>query len=150
MRERLVLCGHQEHKTRARGERLYLRLTGEDLRHTDVDSNVSLRLRDISRKLLAEVPDLLADLLEIAAYVLAADAAVDRGKATLPNMGDDWRRRFRFIIPVKRPALWASPELTQLLVETLSFLSEDDYRFEFVEQRAPVPFSSYFPLDAPV
>jgi hypothetical protein len=149
MREHLVLCGHQEHKIRVRGERLYLKLTGDDLRHADDDSNVSLRLQDISRKLLAEVPNPVADLVEIATYVLAADATVSRGTTTLPRLGDDWRRRFRFIIPVRQPTLWASPQLSELLVETLSFLSEDDYRFEFVEQRAPVPFSSYFPLDAP-
>ena len=138
MYEPLVLCGHQVHKTRVRGERLYLKLTGKDLRHADDDSNVSLRLSDISRKLLAGVPDLLTDLLEIAAYVLAADAATDRGDPSLPDMGDEWRRRFRFVIPVRRPELWASRELVTLLSETLSFLSEDEYRFEFVALQDPV------------
>jgi 7-cyano-7-deazaguanine synthase in queuosine biosynthesis len=150
MHERLVLCGHQVHKIRVRGERLYLKLTGNDLRHADPHSNISLRLRDISRKLLADLPDLLTDLLEIAAYVLAADAATDRGDASLPDMGDDWRRRFRFVIPVRRPEVWAAKELLTLLSETLSFLSEDGYRFEFVALQNPVEPDSYLDLRSAV
>ena len=150
MHERLVLCGHQVHKIRVRGERLYLKLTGKDLRHADDDSNVSLKISDISRKLLTEVPDLLTDLLEIAAYVLAADAATDRGNPSLPQMGDDWRRRFRFVIPVRRPDVWAARELMTLLSETLGFLSEDEYRFEFVALQDPVRFASYLDLRSPV
>ena len=143
MHERLVLCGDQGHRTQFRGERLVLKLTGDD-------ANISLKLRDIRRRLLADVPDLLEDLLEIAAYVLAADAATDRGDPTLPDMGDDWRRRFRFVIPVRRPEAWASRELMALLTDTLSFLSEDEYRFEFVALQAPVPLDSYFALRFPV
>jgi hypothetical protein len=56
MHERLVLCGHQVHKIRVRGERLYLKLTGKDLRHADDDSNVSLKISDISRELLPRSP----------------------------------------------------------------------------------------------
>ena len=96
--------------------------------------------------MLADVPPLLEDLLEIAAYVLAADAATDRGDPTLPDMGEDWRRRFRFVIPVRRPEVWASSELTALLADTLSFLSEDDYRFEFVDLQTPVPLSTAFSI----
>jgi 7-cyano-7-deazaguanine synthase in queuosine biosynthesis len=143
MHERLVLCGDQRHRTRFRGERLVLKLTGHD-------ANVTLKLRDITRRLLADIPDLLEDLLEIATYVLAADGATDRGELTLPDMGDDWRRRLRFVIPVRRPEVWASRELMALLTDTLGFLSEDEYRFEFVALQSPVRFDSYFDLRSPV
>jgi 7-cyano-7-deazaguanine synthase in queuosine biosynthesis len=143
MHERLVLCGNQKHTTRFRGERVVLKLTGDD-------ANITLKIRDIRRRLLADVPPLLEDLLEIAAYVLAADAATDRGDPTLPYMGEDWRRRLRFVIPVRRPEVWASSELTALLADTLSFLSEDDYRFEFVDLQTPVPLDSYFDFRNPV
>ena len=133
MHERLVLCGDQRHTTQFRGERLVLKLTGDD-------ANITLKLRDITRRLLADIPHLLEDLLEIAAYVLSADAATDRGDPALPDMGDDWRRRFHFVIPVRRPEVWASPELMALLTDTLSFLSEDEYRFEFVALENPVRF----------
>jgi 7-cyano-7-deazaguanine synthase in queuosine biosynthesis len=139
MHERLVLCGDQRHTTQFRGERLVLKLTGDD-------ANITLKLRDITRRLLADIPDLLEDLLEIAAYVLSADAATDRGDPALPDMGDDWRRRFHFVIPVRRPEVWASPEPMALLTDTLSFLSEDEYRFEFVALENPVRFDSYFDL----
>jgi 7-cyano-7-deazaguanine synthase in queuosine biosynthesis len=65
-------------------------------------------------------------------------------------MGDDWRRRFRFVIPVRRPDVWASRELIGLLTDTLSFLSEDDYQFEFVHHQTPVPLDSYFDFRDPV
>jgi 7-cyano-7-deazaguanine synthase in queuosine biosynthesis len=65
-------------------------------------------------------------------------------------MGDDWRRRFRFVIPVRRPDVWAARELMTLLSETLGFLSEDEYRFEFVALQDPVGFDSYLDLRSPV
>ena len=82
--------------------------------------------------------------------MLAADAATDRGDPSLPDMGDDWRRRFRFVIPVRRPDVWAARDLMTLLSETLGFLSEDEYRFEFVDLQTPVPLNSYFDFRDPV
>ena len=81
---------------------------------------------------------------------VAADAATDRGDPTLPDMGDDWRRRFRCVIPVRRPEVWASRELMRLLTDTLSFLSEDEYRFEFVDLHTPVSLDLYFDFRDPV
>ena len=40
---------------------------------------MNLRLQDISRRMVANVPDLLTDLVEIATYVLRADEAISRG-----------------------------------------------------------------------
>jgi hypothetical protein len=69
MPEHLVLCGGAERRP-PRGTtpmRLYLQGTGQ---------NVTLRIEDISRKLVADVPDLLTDLVELAAYVYAADRSI--------------------------------------------------------------------------
>ena len=93
--------------------------------------NVRLQISDISRRLLANVPDVLADLLEVASYVYAADSAISRGGKTDTQMGRRWRRKFRFEIPVRRPSLWSSDPVLSALVETLGFLSDDSYEFEF-------------------
>ena len=72
MAERLVLCGPVDKPDRETGDCLRLDLSG-------ADDNVTLRIQDISRRMVAGVPDLLTDLLEVAAYVYSADAATKRG-----------------------------------------------------------------------
>src|SRR5262249_23548258 len=88
-------------------------------------------------------PALLLDLIEIASYVYCADQAISRGGAAQRGMGADWRRSFRFIIPVRNPEHWNSPAISEPLCATLSFLSEDDYAFEFEKATNPVPRQSY-------
>src|SRR5918993_4464193 len=70
--ERLVLCGGAQAPRRSGGESLSLNLHGPS-------SNVYLKISDISRKLLTNIPDRLVDLLEIASYIYAADSALSRG-----------------------------------------------------------------------
>ena len=122
--EHLVLCGGVEEPQVASGQSLRLDLHGRS-------PNVRLQISDISRRLLADVPDVLADLLEIASYVYAADSAISRGGKTDRQMGRRWRRKFRFEIPVRLPSLWSSDPVLSALVETLGFLSDDSYEFEF-------------------
>jgi 7-cyano-7-deazaguanine synthase in queuosine biosynthesis len=57
-----------------------------------------------------------------------------------------WRRKFRFVIPVRQPGLWSSDTVTAALGETISFLSEDDYEFEFRQLGKPPSVETYFPL----
>jgi 7-cyano-7-deazaguanine synthase in queuosine biosynthesis len=108
--------------------------------------NVDLRLQDISRRLVANIPSVLVDLLEIAAYVFAADEMAPRGGPTMAALGRDWRRRFRFIIPVRNPALWSRPEVLAALTEALGFMSEDDFGFEFLPHDAPGLLGQYLDL----
>ena len=122
--EHLVLCGGVEEPQVASEQSLRLALHGRS-------PNVRLQISDISRRLLANVPDVLADLLEVASYVYAADSAISRGGKTDTQMGRRWRRKFRFEIPVRLPSLWSSDPVLSALVETLSFLSDDSYEFEF-------------------
>ena len=122
--EHLVLCGGVDEPQVASEQSLRLALHGRS-------PNVRLQISDISRRLLANVPDVLADLLEVASYVYAADSAISRGGKTDTQMGRRWRRKFRFEIPVRLPSLWSSDPVLSALVETLSFLSDDSYEFEF-------------------
>jgi hypothetical protein len=134
MLERLILCGGAK---RTGGDSLLqLALNGRS-------QNITLRLEDISRKLVRNVPGLLIDLIEIAAYVYCADQAVSRGGEVQRAMGADWRRDFRFVIPVRNPDHWNDPSVLEPLCTTLSFLSEDNYAFEFEKAPDPVPFQDY-------
>jgi 7-cyano-7-deazaguanine synthase in queuosine biosynthesis len=53
-------------------------------------------------------------------------------------MGEHWRRQLSFVIPVRNPDLWKSDEMQQALTETLGFLSDDLYEFEFVKSNQPL------------
>jgi hypothetical protein len=137
--EHLVLCSGGTAKPRGDEKLLNLNLHG-------ASANVRLEIEDISRRLLANLSDVHADLLEIASYVYAADSAVSRGGKTDSHLGAMWRRKFRFVIPVRQPGVWSSNPVTAALVETISFLSDDDYEFEFRPLRTPPSLETYFPL----
>ncbi len=107
--------------------------------------NVNLRIDYITRAMVANVPDLLIDLLEIAAYVYCADQRVTRGGPTLANFAESWRRNMHFMIPVRELAVWQQQDVQRLLAETLGFLSDDSYAFEFRQARNPFsPRDLYF------
>jgi hypothetical protein len=136
MAERLFLSGlsaaqRAEHKD------------GRALNLHGPDANVRLRLDDIRRGLLAVESELLTDLLEIAAYVFAADNAVPRGGPTLRRMGRRWRRQFRLVIAVRQPGTWGEPQRLNALREVLQFLSDDSWIFEFVELKKPPLIQHY-------
>ena len=137
MPERLVLCGGA--KRTSEESTLQLALDGRA-------QNVMLKLEDISKRLVANVPDLLIDLVEIATYIYCADQATSRGGEVQAGMGSDWRRRFRFVIPVRQPDHWNSPKVLGPLCDTMSFLSEDDYAFEFERTTNPTGVNNYLEL----
>jgi hypothetical protein len=135
MAERAVLCGGLK---AGRGN-------SKDMLRLDVRApksspgRVSLKIGDISTRMVEDVPAVLVDLLEVAAYVYCADQCTRRGGTTLAHMGRDWRRRFRFRVPVRCSDLWRRPQVQEQLIGTLSFLSEDDYAFDFVPHPDPSP-----------
>ncbi len=135
--EHLVLCGGVEGPREGSASRLTLNLHG-------TSANVHLQIADISKRLLANIPDVLVDLLEVASYVYAADSAIPRGGRIDAQMGARWRRIFRFVIPVRQPDLWSSDPVSSALVETLSFLSDDEYELEFRLLDNPPAMAEYF------
>jgi hypothetical protein len=92
------------------------------------------------------VPDLLVDLAEIASYVYCADQVTSRGGDVQVGMGSAWRRSFHFVIPVRNPNHWSRKAVLEPLCDTLSFLSEDDYVFEFETASDPTPLEKYLEL----
>ena len=139
MPERLVVCGNAKRTGGPSTLRLAL---------SSRSQNITLKLEDISKKLVQNIPDpgLLSDLIEIAAYVFCADQATSRGGVVQRGMGADWRRDFRFVIPVRNPGHWNRRNVLEALCSTLSFLSDDNYAFEFEKATYPVPFQNYLEL----
>lgn len=108
--------------------------------------NVNLRIDYISRTMLGNVPYLLIDLLELAAYVYCADQRLIRGSDKLTRFGENWRRSLHFSVPVRHLEVWQDTDVQELLVDTLGFLSDDSYEFDFRRAEAPVqPRELYFP-----
>jgi hypothetical protein len=134
--EHLVLCGEVHQAGRTGGGVIRLRLHGPH-------ENIRLLISDISRRLRANIPDVIADLIEVASYVYSADSAVRRTDARL---GARWRRSYRFVVPVRQPQLWSSDSVSSALSETLAFLSDDEYSFEFCKAEALPPTEAYFEL----
>jgi hypothetical protein len=137
--EYLVLCGNLPLAKGDGASALRLDITGPR-------KNIQLQIEDISRTLVTNVPDILTDLLELAAYVYCADGTVGRGGVTMAQMGRGWRRRFRFVVPVRQPEVWSSASISALLTEVLSFLSDDFYAFEFQLLRNPPGWQNYLEL----
>jgi 7-cyano-7-deazaguanine synthase in queuosine biosynthesis len=143
MSDRLVICG----KLSANAAR------AKDVIALDVDApdhspnRVNLKIRDFSARMAQDVPPVLADLLELAAYVYCADQFAGRGGDTMPDLGRKWRRPFRFQMPVRCLEVWNRSDVQDLLVETLGFLSDDDYAFEFVRHPEPAPRGLQHHLD---
>jgi hypothetical protein len=105
--------------------------------------DVHLRLDHLSERLAVGLPEVAIDLLELAAYVYAADQAITRGGRTEIEYGERWRRHFRFEVPVRRPDIWRNATVQDALLESLSFLSDDDYEFHFSKRRDPPPLRRY-------
>lgn len=135
--ERVVLCGHRADAAGVPGsaEAVPLRADGRE-------PNVSVKFGDLRQGVYTEVPPAFLDLVDVATYVYAADQAVPR------TGGGDfepcWRRNLVFRVPVRVPDLWRSAPVQDALVSTLSFLSEDEYRFEFEPAADPPPAPYYF------
>src|SRR2546430_17402820 len=91
-----------------------------------------LYLHDIRRRLAADVPAVLTDLLEIAAYVFAADEMVSRGGPAMAVLGRGWRRRFRFVLPVRHPPPRAPPAFLLAFTDSPAFLVQDGIAFQLV------------------
>ena len=135
MTRHLILCGGLAPARGEDGERL-------DLVVSDRSGGIDLGIEQIRRKMVSELPDTLTDLLEIAAYVYAADSQIGRGGNYMKRAGTDWRRQFKFAIPVRKPELWSAAR--DALVETIGFLSDDSYDFRFEPLEKPRHWQGYF------
>lgn len=82
------------------------------------------------------------DLMTLVAAVRCADRNFTRA------MSEGWSRQLHLEIPVYQPALWRDERIKKLLVETLCYLSGDEWTFEFKARRRRfrAPAEEYLPL----
>jgi 7-cyano-7-deazaguanine synthase in queuosine biosynthesis len=139
--DRVILCGGVPPPPRVCHKKVVRLQLGEG------DSDIHLRIANITDALASELPDVLTDLVEIASYVYCADQAVTRGGNGVVAFGHEWRRRFSFHIPVRAPEIWSSEVVSTELRRTLGDLSEDEYDFHFSKQTDPVPMQKYLEFD---
>ena len=84
---------------------------------------------DIARKFGHLVPSTLADLIDIAVAVHMADRLAPRRCRNSELAW--WRRDLHVTVPVRRLGLWSSVEIQNALLETLRFLTDDDWSIKF-------------------
>jgi hypothetical protein len=96
------------------------------------NANVNLKIEDVADVFGQHLTPRLEDLLEIATFVYVGDSATERsGVWQAGESQEPWERDFSFVIPVRDVAFWSQTEVQELFCETLDFLSNDCYRFEF-------------------
>lgn len=111
------------------------------------DRNIELDPLPLSRSHVAEVPPRILDLIDIAAYVFAADRITSRGGKTGQGMSKYWRRNLKFQIAVRDLTHWLKPELVLMLRDLLGFMSEDNFDFEFTARPHEPESEPYFRFD---
>ncbi|MBL8822284.1 MAG: 7-cyano-7-deazaguanine synthase [Planctomycetia bacterium] len=108
-------------------------------------TNVNLKIENVTDAFSRQVNDRLQDLLEIATFVYVADSATERsGKWQADESQEPWERDLRFVIPVRDLDFWTKTTVSDLLSETLSFLSNDEYNFDFRPMPSRIAQQEYF------
>jgi hypothetical protein len=104
-----------------------------DLDSVGKKANVHIRFENVAKVFHQHLSPRLVDLLEIASYVYSADCVTSRGKAWADDDSTEpWGRDLAFVIAVREPEFWNSLEVTDLITDVLTFLSNDRYSFTFV------------------
>jgi hypothetical protein len=108
-------------------------------------ANVNIRFENVAKVFGRDLPTRLVDFLEIAAYVFSADCATRRGKQWTDNASTEpWGRDSAFVIPVRDHSFWASEQITSVIVDLLTFLSNDEYSFSFVPLERDRPYQQQY------
>jgi len=136
----VILCGGT--KLSARGG-AWKSIDPINLALGDGVHDVHLRLHDLTSSMTANLSDVHTDLLEIAAFIYAADQAIRRGGKAEFEYGLKWRRHLWLEIPVRNPDFWMAPGVLNPLREVLTFLSDDDYELNFTKLKKPPPVDGY-------
>src|SRR5689334_13199313 len=102
-----VICGDAPRISEDSGQVLALDIAGD----VGSPSKVTMEVTELTRAMVANIPDRLADLLEIACYVHCADQFIRRDSVQMPGLGRDWSRTFKFRIAVRDILFWGQPEV---------------------------------------
>lgn len=106
------------------------------------ERNVNIQLPDFVGSVY-HLPNRVKDLLEIAAYIYAADRRTHRGALDAVEY-QKWDRTFHFVFPVRDFDFWNRTEVQVCLSETLQFMSGDkSYEFTFQEIGKELPMGLF-------
>lgn len=149
MPDALILCGGTT------GRRAGAEIVELD---TSPDAHPSRKVdfssEQMTAPLLDDLPDIIADAVELAVYVYCADRLVPRKSSNSGrHIGAEWERHFRFLVPVRKPEIWERQDVRSCLVDVLSFLSGDRFVFDFTQSVSPTnvePFLGFGDSDAQV
>ncbi|MBI3757365.1 MAG: hypothetical protein HY267_05250 [Deltaproteobacteria bacterium] len=114
-----------------------------ELTTVGTDPNVRLQIDVFRTQFLRELPKRLDDLLRLAACVYATDTHISRGSEK-DVFGSRWSRTFRMVLPVLDLDFRRTAAVQESLIETLQFLTGDDYSFEFVQRTSATPQQGIF------
>jgi hypothetical protein len=104
--------------------------------------NVSVKIEALSDALADGLDPVWVDLVDVAALIYSADQRIRR-TGREKEIGETWIRHLHFEIAVRVPDVWSRPEVRDRLIRAISFLTEDDYSFEFARAKDPPPTSQY-------
>lgn len=85
----------------------------------------------VTHRLARELPNMAADLIEIAVCVHAIDRLVRRPSTQPACAGASWARDLRAQLSVRQPSLWSAH--ASLLTELLTWLTDDSWSLEFCQ-----------------
>ena len=106
------------------------------------DRNVNIQLPDFVGAVY-HLPDRIKDLLEIAAYIYAADRKTLRGTINSVEY-QNWDRKFHFVFVVRDVDFWNRVDVQTTLAEALVFMSGDkSFEFSFQQQGGEFPMSLF-------
>ncbi len=130
--KRYIICGDVDYPVPQEFQKKMLRF---HLYGKDDENKLTLDIQKMRTALFANIAPRFQDLLNIATYVFAADQRAKRGQKQDQLFDNDWYRYFYFVIPVRELDFWNSPEVMNCLQETIGYLSDDKYEFEFVPMK---------------
>ncbi|HPA19677.1 MAG TPA: hypothetical protein PLU30_18155 [Verrucomicrobiae bacterium] len=108
----------------------------------DPERLVTLRLPKFVDQLY-HLPDRILDLLELAAYVFAADRATFRGAKDAVEY-HAWPRAMLFSMRVRDAEFWNQPRVKEKLSAAIRFMTGDcEYSFDFLEGHTTPPTSLF-------
>lgn len=89
------------------------------------------------------LPDRVKDLLEMAAYIYAADRKTHRGALDAVEY-QKWDRTFHFVFPVRDYTFWLRKDVQNCLSVALQFMSGDkSYEFTFQQMSPNLPMGLF-------
>lgn len=134
---RLVLCNGARFEEKGRHE-VQLRTFGPE-------ANVNVKVENIAKVFTKSLRPRILDLLELAAFVFAADTSSVRDGAWREGGSiEPWSRDFKFVVSVRDLDFWNQQEINEELVRLLGFISEDKFEFVFQPLGTPPSKPEYF------